>query len=159
MPMPDVSSAPQGEPAPFDRSNAPRIVEGVARQQCVPFARRISGVDIYGDANTWWAAAAGRYPRSGTPAPGSVIVMRGYNDPGRGHVAVVAEIVSERVIRIDQANWLNHEETSLSVPVLDVSAANDWSEVRVWYIPGQHWGGRIYQVEGFIHNFQLQAMN
>ena len=85
--------------------------------------------------------------------------MRGYNDPNRGHVAVVREVVSDRIIRIDQANWLNREETSLSVPVLDVSPGNDWSEVKVWYIPGQHWGGRTYQVQGFIHNFRLQAMS
>jgi surface antigen len=148
-----------GPPAPFSRSNAPRVLESAARLQCVPFARRASGVDIYGDAYTWWAQAEGRYPRSSVPAPGSVLVMRGYNDPNRGHVAVVSEVVSDRIIRVDQANWLNREETSLSVPVLDVSPNNDWSEVRVWYIPGQHWGGRVYQVQGFIHNFSLQAMN
>lgn len=158
--MPTPMAARPAEPAaPYDPSAPPHIVAGVAPLQCVPFARRESGVEIYGDAHTWWAQAAGRYPRSSSPAPGSVLVMRGYNNPNRGHVAVVTEVVSSRMIRIDQANWLNHGETSLAVPVLDVSPGNDWSEVRVWYIPGRHWGGRVYQVEGFIHNFQLQAMN
>ncbi|MFN3286808.1 MAG: CHAP domain-containing protein, partial [bacterium] len=29
--------------------------------QCVPFARMISGVQIFGDAWTWWKQAAGKY--------------------------------------------------------------------------------------------------
>lgn len=135
----------------------PRVTDPNANLQCVPFARQASGIQIYGDANTWWAQAAGRYPRSSSPAPGSVLVMRGYNDPGRGHVAVVAQIISERIIRVDQANWLNNGEISVAVPVMDVSPNNDWSEVRVWYIPGGHWGGRIYQAQGFIHPFTLHA--
>jgi surface antigen len=123
----------------------------------VPFARRESGVEIFGDANTWWAQAAGRYPRSGRPAPGSVLVMRGYNNPGRGHVAVVTRVDSNRLIRVDHANWLNNGEISVDVPILDVSANNDWSEIRVWHIPGGHWGGRIYTAHGFIHPFSLTA--
>lgn len=145
-----------GEPAePIDPYAPPRIVEAAPPQQCAPFARSASGVEIYGDASTWWAQAEGRYPRSSSPAPGSVLVMRGYNDPTRGHVAVVSAIVSERVIRVDQANWLNQGETSLSVPVMDVSPDNDWSQVRVWYIPGSDWGARTYEAEGFIHAFAL----
>jgi hypothetical protein len=143
--------------APFNPDAPPRVLDYSARLQCVPFARQASGIQIYGDANTWWRQAAGRYPRSSSPAPGSVLVMRGYRDPGRGHVAVVTEIVSERIIRVDQANWLNGGEISVGVPVLDVSPDNDWSEVRVWYIPGSQWGARIYEAEGFIHAFALSA--
>ena len=29
--------------------------------QCVPFARAASGIQIYGDAWTWWDQAEGRY--------------------------------------------------------------------------------------------------
>ena len=29
--------------------------------QCVPYARDVTGIDIYGDAHTWWQQAAGRY--------------------------------------------------------------------------------------------------
>ncbi|MGD9981575.1 MAG: CHAP domain-containing protein [Hyphomonadaceae bacterium] len=134
-----------------------RVTDYGANLQCVPFARTASGVDIYGDANTWWRQAEGRYPRSRSPAFGSVFVIRGYNNPGRGHVAVVTHIDSSRLIRVDHANWLNGGEISRGVPVLDVSANNDWTEVRVWHIPGGHWGGRVYQGEGFIHAFQLQA--
>jgi len=134
-----------------------RVVDPGAGLQCVPFARQISGIQIYGDANTWWRQAAGRYPQSSRPAAGAVLVTRGYNNPGRGHVAVVTRVDSSRLIRVDQANWLNNGEISVGVPVLDVSPNNDWSEVRVWHIPGGHWGGRIYRAEGFIHPFALHA--
>jgi hypothetical protein len=61
--------------------------------------------------------AAGRYPRSFIPAPGAVLVLRGYQDNTRGHVAVVTALVSSRVIRVDQANWQNAGEVALGVPV------------------------------------------
>lgn len=134
-----------------------RVTDYAANLQCVPFARQLSGVEIFGNANTWWRQAAGRYPRSSQPAFGSVFVLQGYQTTARGHVAVVTHVDSSRLIRVDQANWLNGGEISRNVPVLDVSPNNDWSEVRVWHIPGGHWGGRIYRGEGFIHPFQLQA--
>jgi hypothetical protein len=142
---------------PFDYGAAPRVTDPNARLQCVPFARTASGIEIYGDANTWWRQAAGRYPRSSSPAPGSVLVTRGFNNPGRGHVAVVTHVESSRIIRVDQANWLNRGEVSVGVPVIDVSPNNDWSQIRVWHIPGGHWGGRVYDAEGFIHPFTLMA--
>lgn len=142
---------------PFDPDSPPRIADARARLQCVPFARDASGVEIYGDANTWWRQAAGRYPRSNSPAPGAVLVTRGYNNPGRGHVAVVTHVESSRIVRVDQANWLNNGEISVGVPVIDVSPNNDWTQVRVWHIPGGHWGGRVYVAEGFIHPFTLMA--
>lgn len=144
-------------PPPFNPDAPPRMLDGAARLQCVPFARNASGIQIYGDANTWWGQAAGRYPRSHSPAPGSVLVMRGYNDPNRGHVAVVTEIINSRIIRVDHANWLNGGEITVGVPVMDVSRGNDWSEVRVWHVPGRQWGARTYRAEGFIHPFTLTA--
>jgi surface antigen len=141
------------ERAPVDEQAPPRVLDRTAHIQCVPFARRASGIEIYGNASTWWRQAEGRYPRSSSPAPGSVLVMRGYRREGRGHVAVVSAIVSARVIRVDQANWLNAGEISVGVPVMDVSPHNDWSQVRVWYIPGGQWGARVYTAYGFIHAF------
>jgi hypothetical protein len=145
------------ERLPELRGDEPRVTDYAANLQCVPFARQLSGVEIYGNANTWWRQAAGRYPRSNQPAYGSVFVMHGYNTTARGHVAVVTHVESSRLIRVDQANWLNGGEISRGVPILDVSPNNDWSEVRVWHIPGDHWGGRTYSADGFIHAFQLQA--
>jgi CHAP domain len=136
----------------------PRIANPRARLQCVPYARSASGIDIYGDAVTWWAQAEGRYPRSTTPAPGAVLAVRGYNNARRGHVAVVRDILSSRLIRVDHANWLNRGEISTAVPVMDVSANNDWREIRVWHVPGGHWGGRVYVADGFIHPFDLRGL-
>jgi len=155
-PVAEMSRAPHAPERPYRPTEAPRVTNPVARLQCVPFARDASGIQIYGDANTWWRQAEGRYPRSNSPAPGSVFVMRGYRNTNRGHVAVVTDIVSSRLIRVDQANWLNGGEISVNVPVMDVSPQNDWSQVRVWYIPGDHWGGRVYEAEGFIHAFDLR---
>lgn len=152
-----LPESPRTMSAPYEPEAAPRVTDARADLQCVPFAREASGVAIYGNANTWWRQAEGRYPRSSSPSPGSVLVVQGYNNPRRGHVAVVRRVVSERLIIIDHANWLNAGEVSVDVPVLDVSPANDWSEIRVWHIPGEHWGGRVYDVQGFIHPFTLHA--
>ncbi len=136
-------------------SGDPRVETPAAPLQCVPFARAASGIEIYGDANTWWMQAEGRYPRSHTPAPGSVLVMRGYQTDARGHVAVVTQILSSRQILVDQANWMNGGEVARGVPVMDVSPDNDWSEVRVWWIPTRSWGARVYEAFGFIHPLPL----
>ncbi|HYV88565.1 MAG TPA: CHAP domain-containing protein [Candidatus Polarisedimenticolia bacterium] len=149
-PRPTRPPADPSAPA-YDASATPVVVTDQPPSECVPFARTESGVQIYGDAVTWWAQADGKYPRSGIPAEGSVLVLRGWNDDRRGHVAVVRSIVSERMIRIDQANWLHQGEISLNVPVADVSPDNDWSEVRVWNVPAGTWGSRTYLAQGFIH--------
>jgi hypothetical protein len=148
------AALPQPPRAPYpsyDPLGAPEIIATDRFLQCVPYARALSGIYIQGDANTWWTQASGRYERSTWPASGAVLVLRGYQDPARGHLAVVTAIVSGREIRVDQANWLNQGEVSVRVPVLDVSPANDWSEVRVWHIPSGSWGVRVYRAEGFIH--------
>jgi hypothetical protein len=134
-----------------------RISNARARLQCVPFARRESGVEIFGNANTWWRQAQGRYETMGAPEEGAVMVLRGYATPTRGHVAVVREVVSSRMIIVDHSNWLNHGEITRDVPIMDVSDAGDWSRVKVWNVPGRHWGGRTYNVQGFIRNMLTEA--
>lgn len=143
---------------PFDEFTTPRIAHDLPTSECVPFARSLSGIQIWGDAVTWWAQADGRYARSRTPAAGSVLVLKGYQDDQRGHVSVVKTVLSPRMIRVDHANWLSSGEVTVDVPVIDVSAENDWSEVRVWHVPGMHWGGRIYEAEGFIHPVALNLI-
>jgi hypothetical protein len=148
-----VLSEPAPEELPEDviaRLFKPQVANSKARSQCVPFARAESGIDIRGDAKTWWVQAAGRYQRDKEPAEGAVIVMRGYGGADRGHVGVVRKVLGERKILIDHANWLNQGEITVRVPVVDVSAKGDWSEVRVWHVPGKHWGKRIYGAQGFI---------
>ena len=129
-------------------ASAPAVVDG-PRLQCVPYARAHSAVSIFGNANTWWDKAAGVYARGDTPLAGSVMVLGGYAR-NRGHVAVVRSIVSAREVRIDHANWLNDGVIYVNDPVEDVSADNDWSEVKVWNIANGSWGTRTYRVQGFI---------
>ena len=118
--------------------------------QCVPYARAHSAVKLYGDAWTWWGKASGKFSRASTPETGSVLVLTNYAGPERGHVAVVRRLVSGREIRIDHANWLGDGAIYLDDPVADVSADNDWSQIRVWNIRAGGWGSRIYPVQGFI---------
>lgn len=136
-----------------------RVTNSRARLQCVPFARRESGVELYGNANTWWRQAAGRYETEAAPSEGAVMVLQGYATTSRGHVAVVKEVVSPRLVIVDHANWLNAGEITRDVPIMDVSEAGDWSEVRVWHVPGRHWGGRTYRVQGFILNVLAEAQS
>ena len=129
---------------------APRIVPTNAPLQCVPFARQLSGIEIRGDAWTWWTSAAGRYPRSGRPQPGSVMVLSSTKRVPLGHLAVVTRVLGPREVLVRHANWLNRGRIHLDTPVRDVSPGNDWSAVRLWYIPGQTLGARTYAVSGFI---------
>jgi hypothetical protein len=121
-----------------------------APNQCVPYARARSGVTLFGDANTWWTQAAGRYARGPAPLLGAVIVLTGYAKDGRNHLGVVSRLISDREVRIDHANWLNDGNIYIDDPVVDVSPNNDWSEVRVWNAKTRAWGTRVYLVEGFI---------
>jgi surface antigen len=158
-PSEHATLAPRAFERPADEAYEPtaRITNRRASLQCVPFARRESGVELYGNANTWWRQAQGRYETARTPLEGAVLVLHGYGNANRGHVAVVREVVSPRLIVVDHANWLNGGEITRDVPVMDVSEAGDWSEVRVWHVPGRHWGGRTYAVQGFILNLLSEA--
>jgi hypothetical protein len=129
---------------------APDLKVSGPRLQCVPFAREASGLQLWGNASTWWRQAAGKFDRTAAPSEGSVMVMRGYRNTRRGHVAVVRQVLSSRSIIIDHANWLNSGEITVNVPVVDVSPKNDWTQVRVWHIPTHSWGIRVYKVQGFI---------
>ena len=136
----------------------PIVVSDGRRLQCVPFVREITGIDIRGNANRWWELARGLYERSRRPEEGSILVMRGWKSDRRGHVAVVKEILDDRTIVIDHANWLNDGKIYLNAPVRDESPKNDWSRVRVWYTPGEQWGHRVYAAKGFIYPTENTAV-
>lgn len=123
--------------------------------QCVPFARDESGVEIRGNAKTWWGQAADQYERGAEPRKGAVMAFAGTRGMPLGHVAVVKKIVSDREILIDHANWspINGRRGQIerNVRVLDVSSAGDWSMVRVWYAPIGDLGLRANPVQGFIY--------
>lgn len=119
--------------------------------QCAPYARMISGIDIHGNAGTWWNQAAGKYERGETPEVGSVMVLEPHGKMALGHVATVSEIVSPREIRVTHANWSHPGAVEHDVKVIDVSDNNDWSKVKVWYAPMGDVGDTAYPTYGFIY--------
>ena len=121
--------------------------------QCVRFAREFSGIQIYGDAWTWWNSALNQGMRTGrAPEVGAVLVFQPHGASTRGHVAVVSQILTERVMRISHANWGGSRgRIERDVTVVDVSAENDWSQVRVWHNPSNDLGVSVYPTYGFIY--------
>ena len=117
--------------------------------ECAPFARQVSGIQLYGDAASWWEEADGRYERGTDPVEGGVLVFRRSGRLPHGHVSVVAQRVSDREIRVTQANWVHHR-IGRDEPVRDVSPGNDWSQVRVWWAPAHVLGSTVYSTYGFI---------
>lgn len=117
------------------------------RVWCVPFARDISGVELRGNAHTWWGQAAGRYARTKNPQIGAVMNFQATKRMPMGHVAVVSQIVNNRRILIDHANWTRNR-VSLNMAVIDVSEKNDWSRVRLEDSAQRL--GSVYPVYGFI---------
>ncbi|AGT11054.1 CHAP domain-containing protein [Paracoccus aminophilus] len=118
------------------------------RVWCVPFARDASGVQLQGNAKTWWGKAEGLYGRGNKPRVGSVMTFQATGKLPQGHVAVVSKVVSPREIRIDHANW-SRNKVSLGMRVVDVSPANNWSAVRLESVPNTL--GMVYPVKGFIY--------
>ena len=131
-------------------ADTPTIVKPGRRIYCVEFARLLSGISIFGDARTWWDKARSFYAQNTSPSPGSVMVFATTRKMNRGHVAVVRRIVSNREIRVDHANWGRDGKIYLNAPVIDVSANNDWSRVRVWNTRAGTMGSNTYSIKGFI---------
>lgn len=123
--------------------------------QCVPFARAESGIQLFGNARDWWHMAADRYERGRSPRVGAVMAFAPTRAMPIGHVAVVSQIVSDREVRINHANWspINGRRGQIerNVRVVDVSDAGDWSQVRVWYAPIGAMGLRTNPISGFIY--------
>ncbi|MBU6449366.1 MAG: CHAP domain-containing protein [Rhodospirillales bacterium] len=121
-----------------------------SRLQCVPYAREVSHIDLSGNAFLWWAEAAGRYGRGNTPAVGAVLNFRSISRMPLGHVAVVTAVLDPRTILVTQANWVPGSITN-DVTVQDVSADNDWTDVKVELGDGATMGS-AYPTYGFIYN-------
>ncbi len=128
----------------YANANRPR-----GRLWCVPFARTVSGVDIRGNAKTWWRQAKGKYARGNDPQIGAVISFAASRSMPLGHVGVVSDVLGAREILVDHANWDRNRVTQ-DARVVDVSPHNDWSKVRVENSAGTL--GRINPVNGFIYN-------
>lgn len=115
---------------------------------CVPFARNASGINLRGDAGTWWGQAPDHgYARDSRPKVGAVMAFSTSGRLPRGHIAVVSKVISDREILVDHANW-HPSQVSLGMYVRDVSENNDWSAVRLESQPDAL--GSVYPVDGFI---------
>jgi len=123
--------------------------------QCVPFARLVSGIQIFGDARTWWSQAVGRYATGYTPKAGAVLCFKPVGRMRLGHVAVVTQVLTDRIIQISHANWSlidgDRGHVERNVTVIDVSPEGDWSQVKVWNDPSRALGATTYPTYGFIY--------
>ena len=129
--------------------------------QCVPFARLVSGIQIFGDAWTWWSQAAGKYQTGFVPKAGAVLCFRPSGRMRLGHVAVVSQVLTDRVIQISHANWSmidgDRGHVERNVTVVDVSPNGDWSQVKVWNDPSHDLGTTVYPTYGFIYQDAVTA--
>lgn len=129
--------------------------------QCVPYARQVSGIQLFGDARSWWSQAAGRYSRGTMPRPGAVMAFQPHGKMVLGHVAAVSRVVDQRHVLLRHANWSpisgRRGQVERDVLAMDVSPANDWSEVRVWYEPVHGLGTTHWPVSGFIYPRKLST--
>ena len=129
--------------------------------QCVQFARQFTGMQIFGDAWTWWEKAAGKYDEGHSPKPGAVLVFPSQGRMKLGHVAVVSQIITDRYIQVTHANWSpvdgRRGRVESNVNVMDVSDKGDWSQVKVWYGPLNDLGTTVYKTSGFIYQSDPQA--
>ncbi len=136
-------------------ATAPVAAQSSSYLQCVPYARQLSGIQIFGNARTWWDQSDGRYARGSTPRQGAVMVFKPHRSMRMGHVAYVSEVIDSRTVRLTHANWsrINGRRGQIerNVPAIDVSPNNDWSEVRVWYHSIQAPGGTHWPLHGFIY--------
>jgi surface antigen len=144
----------------FHTVSARALYEGL---QCVPYARALTGVEIRGDAHTWWSQAEGRYDRGRKPKVGSVMSFRPHGNMRLGHVAAVRQIIDSRTLIISHANWSTIDgqrgHIEENVKVVDASEAGDWSAVQVWYTPNQALGTTRWPLNGFIYPDRQRSDN
>lgn len=120
--------------------------------QCAPFARQISGIQLFGRAAGWWKEAVGRYTRGSLPEVGAILSFAASRAMPAGHVAMVSKIVSAREVLLTHANWSYRGGVERNVRAVDVSPAGDWSMVKVWYGPTGDLGQRPNPANGFIYS-------
>jgi hypothetical protein len=122
---------------------------------CVAFAKQETGIDLSGNASTWWGHAAGLYERGSRPEVGAIMSFQSNGRMPSGHVAVVASVVNSREVVIDHANWggpgAMRGGVSRGIHVIDVSPSNDWTAVRVALGQSSEFGS-VYPTNGFIYD-------
>jgi len=82
-------------------------------------------------------------------------VFKPHGSMRRGHVAVVSQVLTDRIIQVTHANWSpidgHRGKVEKDVTVVDVSHAGDWSQVKVFYHPTGDLGTTVYPTFGFIY--------
>jgi surface antigen len=131
--------------------SAPAVSSKKGALQCVPFARQMSGIDIRGNAKTWWAKADGRYARGNEPREGAVLAMPGFGKMQLGHVAMVSKLVDDREVLLTHANWSRRGLIERNVRAVDVSEKGDWTQVKIWFAANRDLGTTRYPAYGFIY--------
>ena len=124
-------------------------------QQCVPYARDVSGVNIYGNAHTWWSQAAIKgYERGNVPQKGAVFVLAKTAKLSYGHLSVVKKVKNSRLITVTHSNWgdgpISRRMVYKSMKLKDVSVQNNWTQVKFWN-PEIDAYGLPYAAYGFIY--------
>jgi surface antigen len=131
------------------------VAKAVQHWECVPIARSLSGIQIRGDAHSWWGQADGRYDRGHQPKRGAVLAFKPHGAMRLGHVAAVSRIVNDRTLLVTHSNWSRIDgrrgQIERDVRVVDVSEHNDWSQVRVWYATLGDIGTTAWPTHGFIY--------
>ena len=131
-----------------------RYVTANAPEECVPYARSVSGIQLSGDAWTWWDSADGVYAKGSTPSSGAVLVLGQSDRLSSGHISVVVTVRNSREITVSHTNWGNNGPTRRRIyreqSVVDVSSGNDWTAVRFWNPDTNAYGG-VYEADGFIY--------
>jgi len=79
-------------------------VIGYSNEQCVVYARRISGIPIHGYAGNL-------QPNAYAPKVGALALERAY-----GHISVIVAIQSDGTLVLNDANWLTGKITERVVP-------------------------------------------
>ena len=148
---------------PLDLDTGSGASEPAPFLQCVPYARQVSGIQLFGDAHTWWDQAAGRYGRGREPKVGAVMSFRPYGSMVLGHVAAVSRVIDSRTVLLRHSNWspINGRRGQIEdgVRAIDVSPDNDWSEVRVWFAPLQALGTTRWPINGFIYPQKARGLD
>ena len=144
-----ASTAPKNFQAP--NAQGYRIPKPIS---CVPYARDVSGIQIRGDAHTWWHQAPGRYQRGQVPQVGAVFVLSKSSRLKYGHVSVVKEVLNPRNIIVTHSNWGSDRQTRSMIYermlVEDLSPSNNWTRVRFWNFHTNAFGSP-YIASGFIY--------
>ena len=105
--QPVLAALPPSASFPASTDDGQTVAEGVAvdgdgarlirvskRLNCVQFSRMQSGIQVAGNAGTWWDHAKGKYERDTAPQVGSVMVFSSTKRLHSGHVAVVRSVMS-----------------------------------------------------------------